>query len=103
MDASPAADSEEANQANELNPNWELDPMNQMEHNSSTSEPPAPTAYISRPDRDEYFDVNDPINQPWFTHEEPPKPSARPSYEKMCVAMKERAIACMVMAAQEPF
>ena len=62
------------------------------------SEPEAPRPV---PDRDEhfeeYFDANDPTNQPWFTHADSPQQRPRPSYHKMCNVMKEQAITCMVI------
>ena len=54
-----------------------------------------------QPDRDEFFDLDDPDNQPWFTHAEPPAARPRPSYHKMCAVMKQQAIASIVMTAQD--
>ena len=45
---------------------------------------------------DNYFDTNDPNNQPWFTHAGTPAPRQRPSYNKLCSVMKEQAMACLV-------
>lgn len=56
------------------------------------------SVYVPVPNRDEYFDLDDPLNQPWFTHEAPPQPRPRPSYSKMCMVMKERALVSMVMS-----
>ena len=44
-----------------------------------------------------YFDFDDPHNQSWFTHAEPPRQRPRPNYNKMCAVMKEQAIISLVM------
>ena len=59
--------------------------------------PEPPAAYNPVPDGNDYFDLDNPDNQPWFTHVSEPKARPRPSYEKMCVLMKERAKVNMVM------
>ena len=48
-----------------------------------------------------YFDLDDPDNQDWFTHAEPPKARPRPSYSKMCAIMKEQAITSLVMSVND--
>ena len=55
------------------------------------------------PNQEDYFDLDDPSNQPWFTHADDPKPRPRPSYNKMCAVMKERAIVNMVLTINETF
>jgi hypothetical protein len=45
---------------------------------------------------DEYFDKDDPANQPWFTHASPPRERPRLSYNKMCAVMKEQAMVGMI-------
>ena len=70
------------------------------------SEPAAAEGhYVPVPNRDEhfdtggdYYDLGDPENQPWFTHTSPPKARPRPAYHKMCLVMKEQAMAEMVMS-----
>ena len=51
----------------------------------------------------ECFDLDKPENQPWFTHADAPQPRPRPTYNKMCIAMKHEAIIHMVMNVHKEF
>ena len=53
--------------------------------------------YAPVPNDDDVFDFDDSNDQLWFTHASPLKARSRPSYEKMCVVMKEKAKINIVM------
>ena len=61
--------------------------------------PPMP-AQNTTDGQNEYFDLEDPDNQPWFTHDGTPQARDRPNYHHMCTVMKERAMCNMVMTKQ---
>ena len=51
------------------------------------------------PDRDEYFDLDEPSNQPWFTHvAEPDGSRPRQPYNQMCAVLKAQAMCNIVIA-----
>ena len=52
---------------------------------------------------EEFFDLDDPANETWFTHAAPPESRPRPSYHGMCDAVKEQAVGSMVMSVHEDF
>ena len=61
------------------------------------------TVLSPTPDRDEYFDPNDPDSQPWFTHAGSPQQRARPNdghFHGMCATYiaRKHAICNMVMS-----
>ena len=84
------------------NPLYDMQNMRIQQMQPFVSIPPLPTmpTQNTTDGQNEYFDLEDPNNQPWFTHDGTPQARDRPSYHHMCTVMKEKAMCNMVMTKQ---